>query len=102
MPALHFWGSHPDPGSLSAGDIQRQGTDIVQVMVPALEAVIENHLEEGMPVVLEGDFIHPALAAQATFGEQPNKGRVRGVFLVEDDSEQLVRNFAERDPASAP
>jgi 2-phosphoglycerate kinase len=102
LPVLHFWESHPDPGSLSASEIQHQGTDIVHVLMPALEAVIENHLEEGTPTVLEGDFIHPALAEQSTFGEQPNNGRVRAVFLLEDDHDQLVRNFADRDPASAP
>jgi 2-phosphoglycerate kinase len=102
QPALHFWDNHPDPGSLSADEIQQQGTDIVRVMMPALEAVIENHLEEDTPVVIEGDFIHPALAVQAVFGDQPNRGRVRAAFLVEHEQEQLVRNFAEREPASAP
>src|SRR3954447_20003666 len=95
QPALHFWATHPDPGSLTAEAIQEQGTDIIRVMTPALEVVIANHLEEGTPIVLEGDFIHPALAAQATFGDQRNDGRVRGVFLLEDDEAQLVRNFAD-------
>jgi hypothetical protein len=33
-------------------------------MAPALEAAIKNHLESKSPVILEGDFILPALAAQ--------------------------------------
>jgi 2-phosphoglycerate kinase len=102
LPALHFWESHPDPGSISASDIQLQGTEIMQVMMPALEAVIENHLEESTPVVLEGDFIHPALAARATFGEQANDGRVKAIFLVEADVDQLVLNYLEREPAIGP
>jgi 2-phosphoglycerate kinase len=102
QPALHFWGTHPDPSSLSAEEIQEQGLDILQVMMPALEAVIENHLEEGTPIVLEGDFIHPALAAQDAFGDQPNGGRVRGLFLYESDEDQVVRNFLEREPATGP
>jgi 2-phosphoglycerate kinase len=102
LPPLHFWNSHPDPGSLTATDIQKQGTHIVSVMRPALDAVIENHLEECTATVLEGDFIHPALTKQSTFGDQPNDGRVRAVFLLEDDRDQLVRNFADREPAFAP
>ncbi len=47
-------------------------------MLPALEAVIENHLETATPLVLEGDFIHPALAARYAFGDEPNAGRARG------------------------
>jgi|tagenome__1003787_1003787.scaffolds.fasta_scaffold20988115_10 2-phosphoglycerate kinase len=101
-PALHFWSTHPNPGSLPASAIQQQGTDIIQLMMPALEVVIANRLEENTPIVLEGDFIHPALAAQDTFGFQPNGGRVRAVFLLEDDEDQLVQNFAEREPESAP
>ena len=102
QPALHFWRTHPDPGSLSAEEIQEQGLDILEVMVPALEAVIENHLEAATPLVLEGDFIHPDLAARDAFGDEPNAGRVRGVFLYEPDEEQIVRNFLEREPATGP
>jgi hypothetical protein len=100
QPALHFWQTHPDPGSLSPEQIQAQGVDILRLLLPALDAVVENHLAERAPVVLEGDFIHPALAAQDAFGNEPNGGRVRGVFLYEEDEAQLVCNFADREPAA--
>jgi 2-phosphoglycerate kinase len=102
QPALHFWRTHPDLASLSPEEIHEQGLDILQAMLPALEAVVENHLEEGRPIVLEGDFIHPALAAHDAFGDEPNDGRVRGVFLYEQDEEQIVKNFLEREPATGP
>jgi 2-phosphoglycerate kinase len=102
QPALHFWRTHPDPGSLSAEEIHEQGLDILQVMMPALEAVVENHLESATPLILEGDFIHPALAARDAFGREPNAGRVRGVFLYESDEEQVVQNFLAREPATGP
>lgn len=102
QPALHFWRTHPDPGSLSAEEIHEQGLDILQVMLPALEAVVQNHLEEGTPLVLDGDFIHPALAARDAFGDEPNDGRVRGVFLYELDETQVVQNFLEREPTTGP
>jgi hypothetical protein len=53
-------------------------------------------------VLLEGDFIHPALAAQNSFLGQPNGGRVRAVFLDEPDEAQLVANFARREPEHGP
>jgi 2-phosphoglycerate kinase len=102
QPALHFWRTHPDPGSLSAEEINEQGLDILEIMLPALEAVVENHLEAATPLVLEGDFIHPALAARDAFGDEPNAGRVRGVFLYEPDEGQIVQNFLEREPATGP
>jgi hypothetical protein len=58
QPSLHFWQTHPDPGSLSAEEIHEQGLDILKVMMPALEAVVENHLETSTPLVLEGG-LHP-------------------------------------------
>jgi hypothetical protein len=71
-------------------------------MAVGLEAVIANHLEAGTPVVLEGDFIHPALAAQPSYAGQPNDGRVRGVFLHEPDERQLVTNYLQREPDTGP
>jgi 2-phosphoglycerate kinase len=102
QPVLHFWRTHPDPGSLSPEAIHEQGLDILDVMAPALEAVVENHLEAGTPTVLEGDFIHPALAARDAFGDEPNAGRVRGVFLYEPDEAQVVRNLLAREPETGP
>ena len=102
QPSLHFWRTHPDPGSLSAEEIEKQGLDILDVMLPALEAVVENHLEGGTSLVLEGDFIHPALPARDAFGQEPNGGRVRGVFLVEADEDQIIQNYLEREPATGP
>ena len=98
QPALHFWKSHPDPGSLSAEEIYLQGLDVGRAMAPALEAVIANHLESRTPVILEGDFIHPGLAARSRFLDEPNDARVHAVFLTETDEAQLQRNFVSREP----
>src|SRR3712207_249531 len=102
QPAIHFWRTHPDPGSLTPEAIQRQGLDVLGAIRTALEVVVANHLEERTPVVIEGDFIHPALVGRRAFAGEPNSGRVRGVFLLEDDEDRLVRNFAERDPGGEP
>jgi hypothetical protein len=102
QPALHFWKTHPNPGSLTAKDIHTQGLDILGVMRPALEAVIENHLADGTRVVLEGDFIHPTLAVQASYGDEPNEGRVRGAFLYEPVLGQVIQNYLSREPETGP
>ena len=67
------------------------------VMAEALEVVVANHLEGGAPIVLEGDFILPSLAAQETFGGEPADGRVRAVFLYEEDEAQIARNYLARE-----
>ncbi len=98
MPVLHFWDTHPNPLALPPETIVENGFDICRVMRPALEVVIASHLESGAAVVLEGDFIHPALATQLLFEHQPNAGRVKAVIIDEPDEDQLVRNFLQREP----
>jgi 2-phosphoglycerate kinase len=95
QPALHFWNTHPNPTSLSPTEIYEQGIEIGQIMMPALRAVIENHIEFRQPFVLEGGFILPALAAE--YGEQ-----VRGIFIYESDESQILANYLRREPGSGP
>jgi 2-phosphoglycerate kinase len=102
QPALHFWATHPAPHTLTATEIFEQGLTIGQALAPGLEAVIANHLEAQTPLVLEGDFLHPALAAQTAYVGEANAGRVRGVFLYEPDERQLVENFSRREPTLGP
>src|SRR6266571_4324069 len=78
----------------------QQGLEVALAMTPALEAVIADHLETKVPIVLEGDFIAPMLAAQPSFGGQPNADRVRAVFLYEPDEAQILDNFSQREPDS--
>jgi 2-phosphoglycerate kinase len=100
QPVLHFWRTHPAPDQLSATEIMEQGLAVGQVMAVGLEAVIANHLENQTAVVLEGDFIHPSLAAQERFTDLASDGRVRAIFLYEADEKQLLANFFQREPDS--
>jgi 2-phosphoglycerate kinase len=102
QPAIHFWRTHPAPEQLSADEIIQHLLEQGEAMRHGLEAVIANHLEASTPVVLEGDFIPPALAAKASFSGQANGGRVRGAFLFEPDEQQLVANYLSREPAAGP
>jgi 2-phosphoglycerate kinase len=95
QPALHFWDTHPNRDALTAEEVYEQGIEIGEVMIPALQAVIDNHIEERQPIVLEGDFINPALAV-------PYKNHVRTVFIYEPDEAQIVANFLSREPESGP
>lgn len=98
LPAVHFWRTHPSPGTLAPATVVDHLLAHAEAMSVGLEAVIANHLETSVPVVLEGDFIHPALAARSAFLGQPNAGRVRAAFLYEPDERQLAANFLAREP----
>ena len=98
QPLLHYWDTHPEVYEWSGERIFEHLLTVSQVMAPAYEAVIANHLEGNVPLVLEGDYLLPALAAQTAFGDYPNNGRVRGLFVHEEEEEQFVRNYLLREP----
>jgi 2-phosphoglycerate kinase len=69
--------------------------DVARLLMPALEAVIENHIDQRQPIVIEGDGIHPAIATRPTLRVRVASGHVRIVFLV-DDGRQLLANMRSR------
>ena len=93
QPVLHYWRTHPEAANQPAEEILKHTIAVGQVMVPALEAVIANHIESHAPIVLEGDFILPTVATAPSFA-----GLVRAVFLYEESEEQLRQNFLQREP----
>jgi 2-phosphoglycerate kinase len=102
-PVLHFWRIHPDEAqAMGEEQLLAHTLAYAAVMAEALEPVIANHLETSTPLVLEGDFILPALAAQADYNGIPAEGQVRGLFLLEDDEEQLRRNYLLREGEEQP
>jgi 2-phosphoglycerate kinase len=63
---------------------------IASLMAPAVSTVVHHHIATNQPMVLEGDGIAPALAAQERSAD------VRAIFLVETDEETLYRNMLAR------
>jgi 2-phosphoglycerate kinase len=93
--ALHFdtapgWWRHP-PERLRDAAIA-----VGAALSPALEVVIENHVDQRLPVVLEGDGILPALLARPPVRARAAGGRVRAVFVVEPDEAALAANIRAR------
>jgi 2-phosphoglycerate kinase len=102
QPILHYWNTLPEGIQLTPEEIVTHTLKVCRVMAPAIELVIANHLESRAPIVLEGGFLLPELAAQAVFRGKPNEGRVRGLFIDESDEEQIAQNFLQREPYKEP
>jgi 2-phosphoglycerate kinase len=102
LPVFSPWKANPAFEQLSAAEVMTHLLDVGRIMASGLDAVIGNHLETRVPVVLEGDFIDPALAAQANFSGHRNDQRVRAVFLYEPDEQQLLTNYLLREPERGP
>jgi 2-phosphoglycerate kinase len=94
QPEIHYWRTHPEAVKLPPEDILQHLFDLSRALGPAFKAVIDNHIETKTPIVLEGDYLMPEMLAEW------NLERARAVFLLEPDEEQLVRNYAAREPAA--
>lgn len=94
QPTLHYWATHPEAEQFSAEQILELHISVGRVMLPALQAVINNHLESRTPLILEGDYLLPELIVQ----DGIQLDRVRAVFLYEPNERQFVQNFYEREP----
>ncbi|WP_285633295.1 hypothetical protein [Lentzea sp. NBRC 102530] len=96
-PDLHHWLTHPYHDGLSAEHVVERQVALAEALVPALDAVVRNHLDAGDRVVVEGDYVLPSFCARwaAT-------GRVAGVIVHEPDEEQVLANYLAREPSSGP
>jgi 2-phosphoglycerate kinase len=87
VPIADEVGAFDAPGGLLA---------VGALMTPAVEVVIENHVDGHIPVVIEGDGILPSLFERASVRARAANGRVRAVFLYEPDEEALYGSHRSR------
>ncbi|MCL2565929.1 MAG: hypothetical protein FWE24_09015 [Defluviitaleaceae bacterium] len=90
-PAIHYWKTHPNWQDEGAEATVRQLIDVGKLLTPGLKAVIDDHIIENIPMVLEGDFILPELAVSF---ENP---KIKTVFIHEPSKEQILQNFLARE-----
>jgi 2-phosphoglycerate kinase len=95
VPALHRFLDVP-PARMPLEDALDAFAAVARVLAPALEIVIAHHIATGIPIVLEGDGIEPAMARRHEFHGVPAAGRVRAVFLHEPDERALLGTLAAR------
>lgn len=65
-----------------------------EALSPALEVIIENHVDQAVPIVIEDDGILPSLLSRPPVLER--REAVRAAFLVEPDEEAVLENVVGR------
>ena len=86
----------PDNPHAEALDPAEGSVAVGEAVAPAIEVVIENHVDQRMPVVIEGDGILPSLFERPSVRERATGGRVRAVYLTEPDVDALHANIVTR------
>lgn len=83
----HFWRRPPE-------ELRDALIAVGEVMSPALEVVVENHVDQDAPIVIEGDGILPSLLSRPPLLER--SGTIRAAFLVEPDESVILDNTLAR------
>jgi len=94
IPTLHYWKIEPNWRNESVEWVVNRLKGVSQAWLPGLRAVIKDRLEENIPMVIEGDFVLPELAA--TF----NNPRIKTIFVHEPLREQILQNYLSREGTS--
>ena len=63
---------------------------------PAIEVVIENHVDQGNSAILEGDAILPAIFERDSVRRNADSGWLRAVFLYEPKERAIHENMQVR------
>jgi 2-phosphoglycerate kinase len=87
FPAIHYWSS-----GLNWMDIGAEGNvnwliDVSKEMIPGLKAIVNRHIEDKVPIIIEGDFIYPEFTLSFENAE------VKSLYVQETDKNQIVQNF---------
>lgn len=65
--------------------------DIGKLFLPGLKAVIDDHVLENIPMILEGDFILPELSASF------DNPKIKMILIYEPSREQILQNYLSRE-----
>ncbi len=68
--------------------------DVGKELFPAVREIALRHVEDELPVVIEGDFLHPEWISSILGTE------IRALYIRETEREQIVRNYLEREGGS--
>ncbi|GIP44407.1 hypothetical protein J45TS6_28660 [Paenibacillus sp. J45TS6] len=60
-------------------------------MVPVLRELANRHIEDKLPIIIEGDFILPEFTLSF------DNSQVKSIFIHESDKNQIVQNYLARE-----
>jgi 2-phosphoglycerate kinase len=94
--ALRFFEETPDVLRLPPERLRDGSIAVGKALSPAIEVVIENHVDQVTPIVIEGDGILPSLLTRPPVRSRATGGRVRAVFVVEPEEDAVYATITAR------
>jgi len=90
-PAIHYWETGINWMDIGADKNVEWLKNVSKEMVIGIKAIIDRHIEDNVPIILEGDFINPEIILSF------NNTKIKTIFINEMDKEQLLKNYLDRE-----
>jgi len=94
--ALHFFERTPEVWRLPAERLRDAMIAVGEAMTEAVAIVVDNHVVQGDPAVIEGDGILPSIVEHPDLQVHLASGILKVVFLAPGDQGELLRNMLDR------
>ncbi|WP_310829259.1 hypothetical protein [Paenibacillus pedocola] len=91
FPAIHYWASGVDWKDIGVDGNVNWLIDVSNEISPVLKELANRHIEDKLPIIIEGDFIHPKFTLSFDNPE------VKSIFVHESDKSQILQNYLSRE-----
>ncbi|MGF7145039.1 2-phosphoglycerate kinase [Anaerotaenia torta] len=91
FPAIHYWNTGVNWMEVGVERNVNWLIDVSKEMIPVLKELVNRHLEDKVPVIIEGDFIYPEFILSFDTPE------VKSIFVNESDINQILQNYLSRE-----
>lgn len=91
FPAIHYWSTGVDWKEVGVANNVNWLISVGKEMMPVLKELINRHIEDKLPIIIEGDFISPELSKSF---DHP---QVKSIFVTESDVNQILDNYLSRE-----
>ncbi len=91
FPAIHYWKTGVDWKDIGVDSNVNWLIDVSKEMIPVLKELVNRHIEDKLPIIIEGDFIYPEFTVSFDNPE------VKSIFVNESDINQIIKNYLSRE-----
>jgi 2-phosphoglycerate kinase len=91
FPAIHYWNTGVNWKDIGVDDNVNWLIDVSKELIPVLKELVNRHIEDKLPIIIEGDFIYPE------FTNSFEKPEVKSIFVNETDINQIMQNYFSRE-----
>jgi 2-phosphoglycerate kinase len=91
FPAVHYWNTCVNWKDVGVDGNVNWLIDVSKEMIPVLKELVNRHIEDKLPIIIEGDFIYPE------FTTSFDNLEVKSIFVNEPDINQILQNYLSRE-----